>query len=168
MKTVTLIRHAKSDWSKSILKDHDRDLAERGERDIFKIANIILNKGISPDLIMTSSALRAKKTAEIFSAVISYKVDKIKIKEQLYLADHLTIINEIVTQDEKIKNIILFGHNPGFTDAVNFFHNKNNQLDNLPTSGAVAFEFNCSSWSYIKKAKADFIYFEYPKKFQRT
>ena len=78
MKTVTLIRHAKSDWSKSILKDHDRDLAERGERDIFKIANIILNKGISPDLIMTSSALRAKKTAEIFSAVISYKVDKIK------------------------------------------------------------------------------------------
>ncbi|MBI9051445.1 MAG: histidine phosphatase family protein [Anaerolineaceae bacterium] len=112
MKEIILMRHAKSSWKDAEIKDFDRPLNKRGKKDAPKMGKILLEKDIIPDRIFSSSAKRARLTAEAVAKSISYADDVIYM-EELYLAEPETILNVLKNQADEFNRIMFVGHNPG-------------------------------------------------------
>jgi len=162
MKTLYLVRHAKSYWGDQSTPDFDRPLNQRGKKDAPFMGNILNDKKIKPDLIIASPAKRAKKTAIVIANKISYSEKKITYREELYEASFNTILIVLKKLDEKYNSVMLFGHNPGLTQLNN--HISNHYIDNIPTCGIVALELNME-WPELDNNKCNFLFFEYPKMF---
>ncbi|MEM7603077.1 MAG: histidine phosphatase family protein [Verrucomicrobiota bacterium] len=118
MKQLLLIRHGKSSWDFPGRSDHDRPLNQRGERDAPRIAAALLQRGVSPSKIVTSTALRAKTTASMIAQ--SMDAGSVDLEEvgDLYLASPRTILTQIQNLDEGLDTVLFFGHNPGMHEAV--------------------------------------------------
>jgi len=140
-KVLFIVRHGKSGWDYPSVADIDRPLIDRGIRDGYDMANRTLNKKFQPQLIISSPAIRALHTATIFSRVLGLTPDRISIKEEIYLAEKQEILSVIAAADNLLQSLMIFGHNPGFTDLVN--HLSGLRLDNLPTTGFVMLKFDC-------------------------
>lgn len=164
MKNLYLIRHAKSYWGDQSTPDFDRPLNKRGKLDAPFMGNILSDKKVKPDLIISSPAKRAKKTAISIADKINYKQDKILFIEELYEASYNTILRLIQKLDEKHNSVMIFGHNPGLTLLNN--HVSNHYIDNIPTCGIVSLELNCT-WSELKNDQCTFFFFEYPKLYKK-
>lgn len=162
MKHLYLIRHAKSSWTDSSLKDFDRILNERGERDAPKMAKHFKKKVSSPDLFISSSAKRAMKTCKIFASEFNYNLSDIIYKDELYLAPPNLIFDLILNIDDKYKSVALFGHNPGITDLANALI-ENISIDNVPTCGVFAITADCKSWKDLGSCNRTFLFFDYPR-----
>jgi phosphohistidine phosphatase len=161
MKTLFLVRHAKSDpiaigWTNLALKDVERFLNERGYSDANKMSTSFKYQ---PDLIMTSPAIRAMSTALIFARNLNYNANTISIKQELYessVKNYVSVINAI---DNTYNTVMLFAHNPTISDVAQ-------QLTQalpmeLPTCAIAGIRFNVTDW---KKAKTgDLFLFDYPK-----
>jgi phosphohistidine phosphatase len=160
MKTLYLARHAKSSWKDHALDDMVRPLNKRGRRDAPFMGELLKDKGINPELIISSPAKRASKTAQAIAEQIGYSKKKIIYDEDVYEASSRGLIEVIKKIDDKYSSVMLFGHNPGFTMLNNFL--TKHYIDNIPTCGIVALEFNCA-WKDITKNSGKFIFFEYPK-----
>lgn len=160
MKTLYLIRHAKSDWSEENKADLDRGLSKRGTKDLKSMGSYLLEKKIKPDLILSSPALRAKLTAKKISKKIKYDKD-IKYIDKLYMPDPETILDILSDQKDKNKKIFLVNHNPALTELANMLTDEN--IDNIPTLGIVAIKFDIKKWKDIKEAKGKMDLFVYPK-----
>src|SRR5580693_1716080 len=119
MKTVYLIRHAKSDWGVDSLADIDRPLNTRGYTDSHTMSIRIKNKNVIPDAILSSPAIRAISTALIFARNLDFNVSNIKINATLYHSDAKKYLQAISQIDNKINSFMLFGHNPIITDCAN-------------------------------------------------
>jgi len=162
MKTLYLIRHAKSDWSNPFLSDFNRPLNKRGEKNAPFMGKILASKKIMPDLIISSPANRAKTTAKKIAKNISY-IQDIVYEETIYEANSVDIENLIKKLDNKYNKIFLVGHNPAFniftSSFVDFY-------ENIPTCGIVELEFNIDNWNDINSKYAKLISFEYPKKYK--
>lgn len=163
MKILYLLRHAKSSWSNVELPDFQRPLNRRGKKDAPLIGKVLVSKGVKIDLIISSPAKRAKKTAKKVAKQIVYPKEKIVFNEEIYearIADLLNIIHQI---PQEINSLMLVGHNPTFTDLANLlcsdFH-----TENIPTAGVIAISFPYESWSEIEENTGNFLFFEYPKK----
>ena len=152
MKKLYILRHAKSDWDEKFRDDFERGLSKRGFNDILLVAKRLKKEKLKIDLIVSSQATRAKITAEIFGAILGYDIDNIIFKKELYLANQEDILKTIQKVDSSIDNLVIVGHNPDFTDLVNYLTNLN--LDNLPTSSIVGVKLNINSWKEIKKGKS--------------
>ncbi|HEY0654458.1 MAG TPA: histidine phosphatase family protein [Chryseosolibacter sp.] len=164
MKTVYLIRHAKSSWEEEGLADFDRPLNERGKIDAPRMGKRLKEKDIVPDLLLSSPAKRALSTAKRIADAIGFPKEKIKTDRALYHADEDEILNVIRSLSDKNDCVILFGHNPGLTDFVNTMnHDRSHYIDNVPTCGVVAFTFQTNSWKHIDFGKGDLILYDYPK-----
>jgi len=163
LKTLYLVRHAKSSWSTPSLDDFDRPLNNRGMRDAPFMTDVLLKKNIFPQLIISSPALRAITTANVIADKLNYPVDKIKKDNNIYEASALDILKVIKQTNDKIETLMIIGHNPGMTDLVNLISDK--RLDNLPTSGIVCLKKENEKWKNINDEwHLDF--FEYPKKYK--
>jgi len=160
MKTLYLIRHAKSSWKNARIADIERPLNSRGKRDAPFIGELLASKKIKPALIITSPAKRAKKTAETIAGKIGYSKKNIVYEDNIYEAGSHELLDVIKNINNKFDSAMLFGHNPGFTMLHNFLCK--HYIDNIPTSGVVALEFE-SPWNEIEKNSAKFLFFEYPK-----
>ncbi|MGW8168975.1 MAG: SixA phosphatase family protein [Sulfurovaceae bacterium] len=160
MKTLYLIRHAKSDWSEENKADLDRGLSKRGSKDLKAMGSYLLKKKIKPDLILSSPALRAKLTAKKISKKIKYDKD-IKYIDKLYMPDSETILDILSDQKDKNKKIFLVNHNPALTELANMLTDEN--IDNIPTLGIVAIKFDIKKWKDIKETKGKMDLFIYPK-----
>lgn len=163
MKKLYLIRHAKSSWEDHLLSDFDRPLSDRGKKDAPTMGDILKEKKIKPDLIISSPARRAFKTAKIFSEILDYPINDIIQNQSIYEAttrDLMAIINDI---DDKANTVLMFGHNPGFTVLSNLLTNK--YIDNMPTSSVAGIEFDINSWKEVDVGIGKSILFEYPKKY---
>jgi phosphohistidine phosphatase len=160
MKTLYLARHAKSYWKDQSIPDFDRPLNSRGKRDAPFMGEVLNDKKIMIDLIMSSPAKRTKKTAIEIASKIGYPEKKIQFNEDLYEASSNTIIKLIKKIEEKYDRVMIFGHNPGLTMLNN--HISNHYIDNIPTCGIVALQFD-KKWSEIDKNSCKFLFFEYPK-----
>jgi phosphohistidine phosphatase len=160
MKTIYLVRHAKSFWGDQSTPDFDRPLNKRGKKDAPFMGSILNEKIIKPDLIIASPAKRAKKTAIAIADTISYPEKKIIYSEELYEASINTILKILQKLDERHNTIMIFGHNPGFTLLNN--HISNHYIDNIPTCGIVALRLN-KNWSELNKNTCEFLFFECPK-----
>lgn len=160
MKTLYLARHAKSYWKDQSIPDFDRPLNKRGKRDAPFMGTVLYDKKIKLDLIISSPAKRTKKTAIEIAAKIGYPENKILYNEDMYEASSNILIKVIKKIDEKYDSLMIFGHNPGLTMLNN--HISNHYIDNIPTCGIVALQFD-KKWSELDKNSFKFLFFEYPK-----
>jgi phosphohistidine phosphatase len=163
MKNLILIRHAKSSWE-APLKDIDRPLDRKGIKNAHKVALKCIPFLPSTFIICSSIAERASKTALIFAQNISYPLESIIFKEELYTFDENQLEEVIKSFSNVYDSVILFGHNGAITNFVNKFGDI--FIENVPTSGFVSIEFDTDSWKKISKGKTKKIIF--PKKFIRT
>ncbi len=161
MKTVYFVRHAKSSWANSNMSDHERPLNERGERDAPLMGQRLRHRESGPELVIASSAVRAKTTAKILAAEMKYPESEIIIDERLYGAepnDALTILSELKND---VSCVMLVGHNPTFTELVNRL--SANHIANMPTCSIAILAFAIDSWGNIAKSKGELLDFDYPK-----
>lgn len=163
MKTVYLIRHAKSSWTDPYLTDHDRPLNARGKRDAPIMATVLQRKGVKPDIFVSSTAKRARKTASKFVKAYGVNKHEIVTTKALYHASIEAIVKVIKKLPETATTAVLFGHNPGFTDFVNAANGS--YIDNVPTCGIVGLECAIESWEDFHLDTASQIAFYYPKMF---
>ncbi|MFN3781276.1 MAG: SixA phosphatase family protein [Candidatus Kapaibacteriota bacterium] len=163
MKTLVLIRHSKSDWSDPNLTDIERPLNKRGKRDAPFMASLIKEKGVLPDLILTSPAERALQTVKYFVEEFKFDKSKILIREEIYSLGSLAIRKIISQMDDSHNVIFLFGHNPDLSILANQLLDV--YIDNIPTTGTVCIDFDFESWKEILHNKGKLRFFEYPKKY---
>lgn len=146
MKHLILIRHGKSDWDHPGLSDHDRPLNRRGLRDAPRVASALLERGVKPDLIVSSTALRALTTATILADEMKFPREEIVEVPDLYLAPPGTILRVIRQLDEDAGTALLFGHNPGMHEAVNLFNN-GKEVSDFPTLAVGRIELAVDYWA---------------------
>jgi phosphohistidine phosphatase len=162
MRRLILVRHAKSSWDDPGAQDHERLLAARGKRDAPKMAARLAERYPSPDLILSSNAVRARETARIVAESFAYPTSSIRLDERIYLASPRTLMSIVAEQDAAIASLALVGHNPGFTDLANSL-TPDLALDNLPTSGIVVIGFRLDDWADIEPDAGQLEYLDYPK-----
>ncbi|MBN8783543.1 MAG: phosphohistidine phosphatase [Sphingobacteriales bacterium SCN 48-20] len=162
MKTLILVRHAKSDWQDVTLEDFDRPLNARGKTDAPVMAERLRKRGIVPDLFISSPAKRARKTADIFAEI--YDIDKkdILFEKDLYLAPPYVFTEVIGRFKDEVNIAVIFSHNPGITDFANILTNA--RIDDMPTCAIFAVEADIDSWAAFDTAAKRFLFCDYPKK----
>lgn len=143
MKTLLIMRHAKSSWKDQELPDHDRPLKKRGRKDIVNMAKILKKKALIPDLILSSSAVRAKDTATLMAEKLNYK-GKIELIDDLYMAEPETYIQKIASVPEKVDKLLIVGHNPGLEGLVMTLGDK---ITSLPTGSIAKIYLFVDKWS---------------------
>ena len=156
MKNLILIRHAKSSWE-SAVHDKDRALTTKGIKDAHSVSSHIADYLPKTYIIWTSGARRAIDTALIFAQNISYPIESIVYKDDLYTFEEKKLEKIIKSCSAIFDSIILFGHNGAITDFVNKFGDF--YIDNVPTSGFVSLKFDTDDWNEIKKGKTEKIIF---------
>jgi phosphohistidine phosphatase len=161
MKKIILIRHAKSAWDNPWLGDHDRPLAERGIVDAPKMANRLKKRGIHPEIILSSTAKRASETAIITAKALGFPEDEITWEKNLYHASPNTILKYIHLQKDSKNTLIVFGHNPGFNELINYL---GGNIENLPTAGQFGFKLKSDHWQDLGPKTAEVWFVDYPKK----
>ena len=161
MKTVLLIRHAKSSWGDLNLPDFDRPLNSRGKADAPKMAKRIYEKEIIIDSFISSPAKRAKKTAEIFAEQYHIKKTEILFVPDLYHANDGIFYETIANAPEKSDSLAIFSHNPGITDFANKL--TTTRIDNMPTCSIFAVTADITRWSEFELAVKELYFFDFPK-----
>ena len=164
MKRIYLVRHAKSSWKNPDLADFDRPLNSRGKRDAPLMGKRLEKMKVKPDIIISSPAKRALRTAKIIAEEIKFPKEKIVTKDSLYGASVSIILNIIHHLEDSIDEVMLFGHNPEFTSLANQLSDY--QVENIPTCGVFCVDFDIQSWKDLNMGKGIFKFFEYPKKFK--
>lgn len=152
MKNLILIRHAKSSWE-SPVHDKDRTLTTKGINDAHIVSSHIGDYLPKSYIIWTSGARRAIDTALIFAQNISYPIECIVYKDDLYTFEEKKLENIIKSCSNIFESIILFGHNGAITNFVNKFGDV--YIENVPTSGFVSLKFDTDDWKEIKKGKTE-------------
>lgn len=161
MRSLIIIRHAKSSWDFSGMKDFDRPLNERGHRDAPVMAGRLIKRNISIDAFVSSTANRALTTATYFAEAYGLGESEIVKVPALYHAQ-VTAFNEVVSQlNNDWKTVALFSHNPGITEFVNNL--TPTQIDNMPTCGVFAVTAEVNSWQQFNNSAKTFWFFDYPK-----
>lgn len=165
MKELLLIRHAKSDWGDPGLDDHDRPLNRRGLRDAPRMGKALAERKISPDLIVTSSANRARTTASLVAAELGYEESLIKVESGLYLAHPEEILQVIQGIDESVGCVLLFGHNPGMHEAAWQMTRPGSpaSADHFPTCAVARFQISAEFWGTVAFGEGELVDHLYPK-----
>jgi phosphohistidine phosphatase len=162
-RTLVMVRHAKSSWSNLTLSDFDRPLNERGELDAPLMGERMKALHLVPDLIISSTAKRAKQTAKKIAAAVGYDAGKIQWVEKLYHCVPETFEEVIYEIEDTAKTVFIVGHNPGITEFVNQLSPDFN-IDHMPTCGMVATHIDADNWNHFNTSKKEVFLFEYPKK----
>ncbi|MEO8414612.1 MAG: histidine phosphatase family protein [Ginsengibacter sp.] len=160
MKTLLLIRHAKSSWDNTIIDDFERPLNERGRNDAPKMANRIKDRKIAIDTFVSSPARRAKKTAELFMHEFGIKEKKLTLIPSLYEASVKNFYDAVGNLDDNNTIVALFSHNPGITDFVNTL---TEMVITMPTCSIFAINIPIKKWIDFKEANKKFLFFDFPK-----
>jgi len=164
MKTLYLLRHAKSSWDDPNLKDFERPLAERGLSDVPMMAQLFQERGKCPACIISSPAVRTKSTAKLLADQLKISSDGLSSNPELYFAGASMFLKAASLIDEEHESAMLVGHNPAITEFVNDMANAD--IDNIPTCGVVELSLPIDNWSDIEFGQATLIDFDYPKKKQ--
>lgn len=157
MKTLYIVRHAKSSWEDPGLSDDERPLIKKGVKRTHKIAAFLKERDITVDAFISSHAVRAFETARIIAQELGFAEGKILSTPQLYHASTNSIFSELFGLSDNIQSAMIFGHNPTFTSFANQF--LDDKIDWLPTSAVVAISFKTDKWNEIGIARhtVDFV-----------
>jgi phosphohistidine phosphatase len=149
MKKLLIMRHAKSCWKYTDLSDHERPLKKRGKNDAKKMGKLLKSKKIIPDVIICSTAERAKETADLLIEGMKYKNDVI-MSDALYMAEPSHILSAINENAKKQKTVMVIGHNPGSEALLQILTGK---VESLPTASIAYVTAKIDSWKEIEKCK---------------
>ena len=147
MKTLLLMRHAKSSWKQKDLPDMERPLNHRGEKDAPKMGHLLKKKDMCPDLILSSPATRARLTAEAVAKECHYK-KAIQFEDQLYMAEATQIVEVINRLPYDLGTVLLVGHNPGLEYTQQLLARK---IVALPTASIAYVEVPLDHWAELKE-----------------
>jgi len=161
MKTLFLVRHAKSSRDDPSLPDRDRPLDDRGRQDAPKMGRRLAKRDVKPDLLLSSPALRALTTAQLIAEEIGYKRKNIVVDDRLYASSAGDLLAVIRALDKKLNRVMLFGHNPEFTDLA---HRLSSEIIDMPTSAVVEFDFDTKAWSDVGEVKPANVVLDCPKR----
>jgi phosphohistidine phosphatase len=151
MKTLLVLRHGKSSWKYDDLSDHDRPLKKRGKVDAVKMGELIQKKDLLPDLILSSTAARANKTARIVANSCEYDTKILKL-HSLYMASPFDILAIIGKVEDNVQNLLIIGHNPGLEDLVTEL---TETFHAMPTCALAHIELPINAWDDIEDASGD-------------
>ena len=162
MKDLILVRHAKSSWKDPTLTDHERPLNKRGKRDAPEMGERLARGGCDPDLIVSSSAVRALETARTVAGKLGYPRGGIAVEERLYHASVAELLHVIQGVGDSVGTLMLFGHNPGLTDLAN--HIGPREIFNMPTCAVLHLGFQADTWSTVGDQGGVEVLYDYPKR----
>lgn len=162
MKRLVLLRHAKSSWKDASLADFDRPLNKRGKQDAPMMGQRLAGRGLAPDSIVSSPARRARHTARSVAEALDYPEDEIVFEAAIYEAGVADLLQVARHLDDSDDEVVLVGHNPGFTDLCNLLSGET--IDNLPTCAAACIVFDLPSWGQIGPQTGELVFFDYPKR----
>ena len=163
MKSLLIIRHAKSSWDFNV-EDFGRPLNHRGENDAPAMAKRLLKKDVKIDAFVSSPAKRAFTTAALFAEVYDEKKKNIIIVPSLYEASVSDFFKAVEGLDKDFKTVALFSHNPGITAFANQL--TDTKIDDMPTCAVFAVKADIKKWEDFASAKKEFWFFDYPKAHQ--
>jgi phosphohistidine phosphatase len=145
MKTLFLLRHAKSSWKEVDVADFDRPLNERGGRAAPFMGRLLRERGFTPDIIVSSPARRARKTARLFKGAGEYTAPLV-FDERIYEASPTTLLYIAAEADDSKGSIMLVGHNPGMEEAARVL---TGQTEPMPTAAIAVIDLDIDSWKDI-------------------
>jgi phosphohistidine phosphatase len=162
MKTVFLIRHAETEKSRNGLADADRNLTKNGLADCQLMAERLLKRNLSPDLIISSPAVRAVQTAEVFAGLFDYETAAIAKEPILYesydIESFVRIINQI---DNQIDTVFLIGHNPTFTQLAGYILGGIEY--SMKKTGIIGLNFEFGSWAEVAEKTGRIMFYDTPQ-----
>jgi len=161
MKTLYLVRHAKSSWDHPGLSDSERPLMDKGIRKSKRVIESLQKKQISPDLIISSPAVRAIETARLFARGLGCSEEKILIDRKIYDGHYDHILDLIYATSNQLDSLMLFGHNPTFNNLANLLVHPG--IDEMPTSAVVGISFATDKWEDVPNAKSRLLFKLTPK-----
>ena len=147
MKTLLIMRHAKSDWDNSKLSDHARPLNKRGKLDAPHMGKLLKEHDLVPDLIITSTAERALTTAELVALACDYDGELVTTSS-FYHADPLTYLELLQGVDDTYKRVMIVGHNPGMEELV---ADLTGEMEHFTTANIAHVELPVTSWSQLNE-----------------
>lgn len=153
-----LVRHAKSDWGDMQLPDFDRPLNHRGLKTAPEMAERLLSKCIVPQYLISSPALRAKTTANIFADILG--LAEPKYNQNIYEAHYSDLLKVVNLLPDSYGFVAMFGHNPGLSDLI---YNLTNNLTDMPTCAIAVISFDTDSWAMVSGGTGSVSYYDYPK-----
>ena len=161
MKTLFLIRHAKSSWDDSTIDDHERPLNQRGKDNTPIMANRLHQLGIKPDALFSSTAKRAVTTAQKFADQLDFPQPQIVYNPDLYLASAGMLQNFVGKIENSLNSVLIFGHNPGLTLLVAQVWEL--PINNIPTCGIISLSFKNATWEEASSQLPSGATFDFPK-----
>ena len=165
-KDLFLMRHAKSSWKEAAQKDFDRPLNKRGLEDLQFIADWFKRENIIPDVILSSSALRARATVDGICDIWGLPRDPVQYLDRLYLADRSTLMEIIQGQDESVGSLLIVAHNPGLERVLSFLVADPIPLTKqgkLMTTANVAHLRLAQAWRTLDRDQAELLHLVRPK-----
>ena len=150
MKTLLVLRHAKSSWKHPETSDHDRPLNKRGKRDAPRMGRLVASQGLRPDVIVSSTAKRARKTADEVAQHAGYE-GAVQLDRRLYLASPDEIVDVVRGTAGGARRVMVVGHNPGLEDLVARLAKRS---ETLPTAALAEIRLSIRSWKELKTSSS--------------
>jgi phosphohistidine phosphatase len=162
MKKIILMRHAKSSWDNPDQTDFERDLNPRGMRNAPEMGLRLKEKNWPVDLIVCSTAKRARHTAALVCKAIHYTPENIDYKTEIYEAQISDLKHVLQSIDDIQESVLLIGHNPGLTYFTDFLANCGHI--HMPTAAMMYLELNIQYWHELKAGCGKLVEFDFPKR----
>ena len=162
MKQLFIVRHAKTEWAGSGKSDFSRSLTPSGIHEAKVMAEKLAEENIKIDILLCSSAFRARETASFLSPSVLHDNKMLIHIDELYLATSQLLNQTIEMLKNSINHVMIIAHNPGITDWVNSM-TEQIKIDEMPTCGVFAVSSDVIDWKDFENSKKHFLFFDYPK-----
>ena len=162
MKTLYLLRHAKSDWANPLLPDHDRPLAPRGRREAPEMGRAFREKGGDVDRIVCSTALRIRETLELFQQAAGLQLTP-EPTSTLYAASPALVVDLVRRLPAECGSVLVAGHNPVMEETVLVLTGR---IMPMPTAAMARIDFDLESWGGVGNGKGRLAWHLTPKGLQ--
>lgn len=150
MRTLYLLRHAKSSWKDETLRDLDRPLKGRGRRAAEQMGQVLAEEKLKTPLVISSPAVRARETTERVLESAGVTVEP-RFDDRIYEANVRTLLEVVRSIPDTSDTAILVGHNPGFENLLAYFTGDNRHM---PTCALAKIEFDAASWSELSEGES--------------
>jgi phosphohistidine phosphatase len=162
MRTLYLLRHAKSSWKDQTLRDFDRPLKGRGRRAAEQMGQVLAEEKLKTPLVISSSAVRARETTKLVLESAGFKV-KPRFEDRIYEADVRTLLDVVQSIPDSADTAIMVGHNPGFENLLSYLTGDHRHM---PTCALAKIEFDVASWSKVSDESGRLELFVTPKELE--
>jgi len=146
MKTLLLLRHAKSSWKESDVKDFDRPLNQRGLKAAPTIGRLLRKRKLEPDLVLSSPAERARQTTQLVLDAAGLKTE-LRYDERIYEASAGRLLEIISQLDDEADVVMMVGHNPGFEELLEAL---TGEAHSLSTAALASVELDIEKWDKVR------------------